>query len=399
MKRLKLYHHRDNPLFFFDDPTGDKDKRISSYHNMNLFALIEKNKWEFVDNIEEADVVPIHMTYMSNGDPNTHHHYSWFKDYLKPHQVAMFMHLYNCDSHQTPNWYRNSDWHAIRNCHDRVVIVHTNNHDDCIDPKYIFHDIMFNRQKYYMFDEVDEEVVFTNGFYWTAHANKKVYAVNDLNKDQGFVNKKFLCPNRIYTFGDHFKKHREVRSKFAEQIQKLDSVYTSDPNIGSFLFPNGWSEKMAESIRVTKTSGTWYPIGDFYYNSSYISAYVESSIDATDESGTYCVSEKTYDPLVKGNFILPFSNQNFVKNLIKYYGFKFPNWIDYSYEEHKDVDKRLEAFFQELHRLNKLSLDTIHNYYMQGRDILVHNRMIIKNRNYDSLHDKVYQSMINLNWV
>lgn len=397
MKKLKLFHSDNNPLFFYD--CEGRSPSNSIYKDLNIFALIEKNKWELVDNIEDADVIPVYMSVFSD-DPKDADYYKWFQNYLRPDQVVIFMHLYNCDSWLTPHFFRSQSVNTIRNCHNKVLIIHTNNHDDGIDPNYIFHDIMFNRQKYYMFDNVDEIKVFQGGFVWTEHAIKEFYTVGEIDKKFDSNNKKFLCLNRIYTFGEHLQKQRSVRQCLRSELEKLDDIYLSNPLEGIFFYPNGYKlgDPRLSKFEVDRTSGRWYPAADYYYNTSYISVYIESSITATDESGTYCASEKTFDPMIKGNFILPFSNANFVANLKKFYGFRFPEWIDYSYERIEDIDLRFDAYINEVKRIHRLPIEKLHEFYIQDKTILDYNRQIFLNKDYDSLHDKVLNSIIQLGW-
>ena len=394
-RRLKLYHSKTNPLFFFDCEGARPE--VPTYRFMNLFSVIEQNRWIFVDNIEEADVVPVHMNRISSENAG---HYHWFKDFIKPHQVAIYMGLYNCDSWQTAASFRSPAYDSIRGCANRVLLIHTNNHDDCVDPRYVFHDIMWNRQKYHMFDNVNEEVVFSNQYYWTGQMGKEMYTVGPIDKQLTPNSKKFLCLNRIYQFYDHFPKHRELRTRLRDTVKNAQDIYLSNPTEGKFFFPNNWdAEKMKQKgFDPTQTSGKWYPVADEYYNSSYISVFIESSIDSVDPSGTSCVSEKTFDPLAKGNFILPFSNAHFVKNIQQWYGFKVPDWINYSYDDIEDTDQRMTAFLKEVRRLYAIPIEQLHQYYLRDKHILEHNRQVFVNRPYDSLHDKVLNSMNRLGW-
>ena len=395
-RRLKLYHSKTNPLFFFDSQ-GAKPE-VPTYRWMNLFSVIEKNRWIFVDNIEEADVIPVHMNKLT---PEHADNYHWFREFIKPHQVAIYMSLYNCDSWQTAASFRSTAYDPIRNCASRVLTVHTNNHDDCVDPKYIRHNNKWNRQKYHMFDQVDKDTVYSNQYYWTGQMYDEIYSVGPIDKQLTAESKKMLCLNRIYEFQGHFPKHRELRTRLRDTVINFKDIHLSNPTIGNFFYPNNWDEERMKQrgFNPTQTSGKWYPVADKYYNSSYISVFVESSIESVDPSGTYCVSEKTFDPLVKGNFILPFSNAHFVKNIQQWYGFKVPDWINYSYDDIENTDQRMDAFLKEVNRLNAIPIEQLHQYYLRDKHILEHNRQVFVNRPYDSLHDKVLNSMGRLGWL
>lgn len=386
--RLKLYHDKFNPYWGWELP---QKQPVPYYGNMDLFAIIESNKWEFTDVVSEADVIPVCLAHPYD-DPISYKHL-YGKDFNE-NQVILSLNLWQVDSHMNPSWYRSHDHMSIRNMHDKVIIVHCNLNDDCIDPRYVCHDIMWNRQKYFMCDNPDP--ICFNNKYWMGNSKKEFYTYGPIAKELTEDSKKILCLNRIYTFENHFIPHRKARTDLANCVESFDSIYLSNPNLGIFLGPNGWDEEFNSK----KTSGSWYPVADQYYNTSYVNVYVESMVDSGECSvgELITVSEKTFDPLIKGNFILPFSTCNFVELLTKYYGFKFPDWIDYSYEKYEDFDQRLYYFLEEVKRINTLPIEKLHEYYLRDKYILEHNRQVFIDRPYDSLHDKVLHCMNLLGW-
>jgi hypothetical protein len=112
----------------------------------------------------------------------------------------------------------------------------------------------------------------------------------------------------------------------------------------------------------------------------------------------YCISEKTFDPLLKGNFILPFSTPHYVKQLQEWYGFKLPDWIDYSYDDIEDVDLRMDAFLLSVEQVYSRSVEELHSLYLRDKHILDFNQSLFETRPYDSLHDKVLNSIQQLGW-
>lgn len=400
-QRLKLYHDPNNPLFFYDDEEGKPISYIYGYKN--LFALIEQDRWVFVDDISEADVIPIHFTGLGDEYTDT---FRYFKEYIRPDQVAIFMSLYNADNHMTANFYRGDAFNPVRACADKVLIVHTNGCDTS-DPNYIFHDILWNREKYYMCGDLPEDFDIS-GQRWTPFMDRNAYTYSPVDKQYSPDNKKILCLNRLYRFGEHFQTQMRARSKLKETLWSRPDIYISDPTAGVFFETNGWEgrdAKLNSGLDVTKSSGTWYPVADKYYNTSYVSVFIESvtqpayySTENTEDLIFYA-TEKTFDPLLKGNFILPFSTPRYVEKLQEYYGFKLPNWIDYSYDKIYDMDERLEAYIASVEKIYSLSLEELHEHYLQDKeDILNHNQKIFESRSYDSLHDKVLASINKLNW-
>jgi hypothetical protein len=102
--------------------------------------------------------------------------------------------------------------------------------------------------------------------------------------------------------------------------------------------------------------------------------------------------------LIKGNFPLIFSGPNVISNLKKYYDFKFPDWIDYSYDSIDDLEQRFEAYLQSIKKIATIPLNELHNLYLQDKHILEHNRNVFFSKPYDSLYDKVEKSIDALGW-
>ena len=128
-------------------------------------------------------------------------------------------------------------------------------------------------------------------------------------------------------------------------------------------------------------------MANHYYNSSYISIYIE-----TITTGVYTrtITEKTWDPLIKGHFILPYGYSGLVKD-IQSYGFIMPKWIDYSYDQELDDRRRWEKYEQSVNLILKKSLEEIDELYQKDKTILEHNRNLFFTRPYDTLYDKIKQ--------
>jgi hypothetical protein len=382
MTRLKLYADPNSPIFVPENPNGS-----TCYLQHDMFAVIEKNKWEFVQDITQAQVIPC---VLEEWDQN-------FLDYLdhtvREDQILMVMNLFHNDDHMTDTWFRGPSWDIVRNRKQRTLIVHNNNHDT-LDPKYIFYDIMFNRQKYYMFDM--EEDFYPESKVWTRNSRPEFYTAGPIEKTLSTNSKKILCLNRLYWDESIIKKQKKLRTMLQETFQNKDDVYLSDPRNNYFFYPNH-SEN--NTIEVLTSGGTWYPAADIYYNTSYVNVYIESVVDSADGGNIFCASEKTYDPFVKGNFILPFSTPNFVNYLKSWYGFKFPDWIDYSYDEVTDFDQRVELYMESVRKVYSIDLETLHHHYVKDKAILEHNRNLINQLPYSSLHDKVVDSATQFGWI
>ena len=104
-----------------------------------------------------------------------------------------------------------------------------------------------------------------------------------------------------------------------------------------------------------------------YYEESYCSIYAE-----TVEDNYPTVSEKTWHALSKGHFIVPFGSAGLIK-LIQSFGFRLPSFINYNYDNIKDDNLRLEAYFIELNRLKEFPIHIWNDYLQQNYELILHN--------------------------
>ena len=118
----------------------------------------------------------------------------------------------------------------------------------------------------------------------------------------------------------------------------------------------------------------WYgynPVHNYYYDDTFISIYGE-----TIEYGKVVViTEKTYDPLIKGHFILPFSTSGFL-TYVRALGFQLPDFIDYSYDQIEDDSTRFECYVAEVKRLISIPIRRWGVLLKQHLDMLRHNQKL-----------------------
>lgn len=133
----------------------------------------------------------------------------------------------------------------------------------------------------------------------------------------------------------------------------------------------------------TPVIGAFSPVPNKFYLDSYFSLYVESNCLQTD---LIHITEKTFDPLIKGHLILPFTNPGAVERL-RDMGFRFTDQIDYSFDAIQDPEQRFQAVMTEYAKLTVSNVDRI---YKDSRDILIHNQQCITHIPYDSRILKVF---------
>lgn len=214
-------------------------------------------------------------------------------------------------------------------------------------------DFMWNRSKLY-YTDIDEDYVRSLNLILHHYAGKSNYILNELDSERSrsrtFLN---LC-GRGYGY-------------------RLDLYYF----LQSFA-DKGYStmRSLGEVLEQDNTAGAYKPIPNYYYDDSYISIYAESNCV---NNNLVHITEKTFEPMFKGHFILPFANKGTIQRL-KELGFKFPNFIDYSYDEIDDVRWKFAVFQKIIKDILKLPFDKL---YKDNFEIIEHNRNQLKNLDYD----------------
>ena len=195
----------------------------------------------------------------------------------------------------------------------------------------------------------------------------------------------YVAPNRVYNDEWRYTQYRKRLVLDLKPYKALGYIGSATINKSWVLWPHGdypdyTLAQLSTVDRVHKKRWGYAPIHYEYLRDTFISIYGET----IEYGNEYFVSEKTYDPLIRGHFILPFSNAGFVAWL-RGLGFKFPNFIDYSYDAIIDNDTRYAAYQNEMRRLLNISLDDWCQHWDNNLNILQHNRQIFFERPYDRL--------------
>ena len=177
----------------------------------------------------------------------------------------------------------------------------------------------------------------------------------------------FLAPNNAYPGNPH--PRMTARLAVTKALEPL-SVYQPDSLKNIHL-----ESQIANSFQVEETlkghRGFWFPIHNWYYRNTMITAVVESIVK---KGPSMSATEKIWVPLIKGHFILPFGPPRFVEFLQKEYGIIFPNWIKYGYDHIDDNMDRLGAYIAEINRLGRLPIEEVRILYNNSLEILKANR-------------------------
>lgn len=366
MKVLRKIVNMDTMLY--DEYSHDIFKKHDHFFQID-------DRWEYVDDIDQADIVPI----LPAGKPKLEK--CTIK--LRDDQVLCMLLYYVIDDHYDID-YLNDILEYAKHIAKNVLIVHKNSNYRNYDHKNIVHyDAMFDIAKM-CFTEYEKYDL--NDRVWNLYTHDKTYRLQNIEKK---IIKKFMCPTYVYTPYTHARMiYRAKIREFVEPYKEQGYVSTDTDK----LMPNEPVTDLMLNNMFNSTTIQWYPVSDELYNTSCISIVCETITGRRNEDTKYntvrCVTEKTLEPLAKGNFILPFGYQGLIQDILDY-GFRLPSWIDYNYDNWIDSDKRLNKFQITLDKLLKNSIDRLQYLCDRDKDILEHNKRVFYTRPYDNLYDRI----------
>lgn len=298
--------------------------------------------------------------------------------------------------------YRKIETEILTLCDQSRLLILTQYHsfpDINFESKYTRlrkYDIMFNRHKAY-FSQLPFKNLFLNHdipWYW---AGNRCYDIEQWSRKSEHRSKIFLSASRPYK--NRIRSIRPQLNQLLDRYSDLGYLAKHASSTGGTpikLFSrrddplvNGSLEFDVNENTIIDRSTYYTPIGDEmaigfapvhinYYENSFISIYGET----IEYGNTVIVSEKTFNPLIQGHFILPFSSPYLIK-AIQDMGFRMPDFIDYSYDEIKDDEKRKDAFFKEIERLLANPVTWWADQREKNLDLLFHNRQLFWHKSYD----------------
>jgi len=262
----------------------------------------------------------------------------------------------------------------------RIITVTNVIHREKTHPNILYNDFLFNFVKgYYLQFQFRPTTI---KWYYGSPAD---YLLPIHTKQK---NKIFVAPNRTYKW----HPNREITYRpllvnlLKEKYSDIGYIGNGDDDPECHLVPNSIDINSEEDIALISQRNTRYWPGfphNHYYETSFISIYAESI-----ETGlSIAATEKTYQPLLKGHFILPFSSSHFIAHL-KTIGFRFPDFIDYSYDLIENDNDRFNAYTDELTRL--LSITSLEDWQELWNtnyiNIIRHNQLVFQHRPYDQIN-------------
>lgn len=363
----------------------------------NFFPFdLEKNRWVYTDDLRTSEIVPLHFRVYGG---EIEEQYENLLQLGYSDQWLLILDIFHMDENSSdPYHYQDAlKFYKDKNI-EKIIIVSTNSAFTYDNIPYLYYDHMFNRQKAYM-TTFDESLIKDRIYSYTA--SKTCYELDDI-KHNFNSDKIYLCPNRIYDW-DHQRFY--YRKELRDYLKSFTDIqgYISDPTNNIILEPQEQSLLKFMEDSDYGGGGTWFPIKNTYYQDTWFSVYVESISTNKDDTifklyDYNGLTEKTFDPLIKGHFILPFGYQGLIADIQKY-GFMLPNFIDYSYDSITNNQDRFSAFLQSLKKLLSFTPEYWTTLYNKNITMLKHNRQLFYDRSYDSLYDKVLKHIDKINSV
>jgi len=381
MKILRsIYVNAPNSSTSYPDIAG---KRKFDAHSWPF--KIEKG-WTYVDNLEEADIVPF-MFHSMDFD---------ILKLLKPNQIGLGLSIFHIGEALHEQHYKQK-LEELKKIFPNILIVHKNSMIKNVDG-LIYYDCMFNRTKlYYTEYEIIEKIKQETDvqLVWEMATDARNYTIPRINEKKP-GNLLFLAPGLKYqSLVEPRMRYRAALTEYlTEKYSDLGMITSKD----NFLYPEPYPENNKKWLaeHFSKGGGFWLPIGNSYYENTYLSIYVETL--TVSAYPTKCITEKTFEPLIKGHFILPFSYAGFVQDL-RDFGFELPDFIDYSYDEIQDNDKRFSVYLHCIDKcINYMRSHGSHNLFEKHIHSLHHNKILFFKKPYDKLYDKVKHEIYRLRY-
>jgi len=418
--------------------------------------------FEYTDVLDDADIVPVSVVNHVQHNDNFEGTFRQLLNHLKPTQV-----LVDCDYTQHIGEGHSSIKNILDVAHEvnsilssieenhrpSFVMLGINRelksrdkelHDFSESVRYT--DFLWNRQYCFFKDQPDKIFTHTgrrNNQYplpESGSIDKDYYCLSDLNQvcepdyyqhffDRGQI-QKYLSPCKyrdaaylnsektgFYISHKHVKTILQARTNWGlrDAIRKdlLSHLkhwpgFYSDSAYGNILVSQ--SLKDFESHLGGSVGFDWAPIHNAYYEQSVISIYTETVTSNTRlEDKVTGLTEKTWNPIVKGHFIMPFGYCGMITDIKDKYGIQLPPFIDYSYDVYENDLARWFAYKQCVTKTLNISSEELWKYKTKYKRMLIENRQTLLDGYRDSVLDALKDfvcnndlkspSMDNINWI
>lgn len=400
-------------------------------YGLDVYVFFAGGNFEFTDNFDNADIIPHNNISDSNNDIQATYNFIRTRDLHNKIflNLGYFLHVQENQNVDNLNTVLESENHffgaIIEKNRPKHFILHCNlNLQDLKNhPKFIYSDFMWNRQIACFVDQPDHILSAheyePKSHWYPIHMRKAVYDLYDIDKycntkyideinsnNQGdpFPLKSFYSNNNVRNIhyvnseyvgfneqkkstpynGDLNYRHADVRNNLRNDLNKLLELYPGHIGkkaSGSFLIGQDMTtNEYAKAIEGLNPNIGWWPVNNVYCRSTSVNIYVETLTYNHNHIRQF--TEKTWDPLIKGNFILPFGQYGLIKDLKEIYGFRFPSWIDYGYDGLENDMLRWFGYLDSVKELLSNSPQELFLKKIADKEILKHNREIFFKQRY-----------------
>ena len=352
---------------------------------------IHNDSFEFTHDISEAQIIPVFHGITDNEEIRI----QYFNQLSRNQIILIMQHTHHDDNMQSLHTMQGIKQEYYKYS-DHVLNLHTNSD---IKEYGLYHDHIWDRSKIYYTDNT--RIDLTDRLWTNSNIDNILFKLLDIEliSKSELKQKKLLSPNRT----DPIRKNdpRNILRRYLHNYIKDEDCYRGDIEKG-YVLASGY-DNYAAYEDVVNSSSLWQPINNFYYMTSFVSVYAESVVTGI----TKVISEKTYDPLIKGHFILPFGYSGIIKDL-KAMGFLFPDWIDYSYDDIEDGfnsyyntgvenSEKFKRYLESIDSILSKSIPELRILHDKDKHMLAHNREVFYKRGYDNFSDKIYDYMLRQN--
>lgn len=340
----------------------------------HLFPFLMDSRWQPTENLQEADVLPL-MCHTDSKEVDKQRQELIAQGLETFSGTSLIMSVYYADESKDSFDFVNTSLDVIYSwLKETKLYVHTN--QGLIHDRALFWDILLSRCQA-MFAHHRWDLL---GTHWLEHAESELFSLTEIPITKQ-LKKTFVIPNRIYPNNNSDRMYfRRKLDKLCRHRLDQKAYFTKENND----LPAESGNHITRRALNNRSSSIWQPIANSLYNASLCSAYVET----VSLGPNRVITEKTWDPLVKGHFILPFSYPQIQHDLAGF-GIKFPDFIRYDYLEIDNALKRWDRFQQEILRLGNIPLHELETEYEKNQSLLEQNRHKILTADVARLYDRV----------
>lgn len=168
-----------------------------------------------------------------------------------------------------------------------------------------------------------------------------------------------------------------IKSNLYNKVKHLSGYHSGRDSVTSLPSECGITD-------MTQLAST--PPAKKFFDDTYVSAQIESMCIGP----SILYSEKTYDHLIQGRFVINFGPKGYYHNLVRH-GWALPVGLDLSWDSIEDdrndqnlihLEPRFQAYINCLLDLTS-DMERLHNLFMSNIDVFVHNQQQLEQKPYD----------------